>query len=67
MPAWGMHALVLPSIQTLQLPGLDLVEVDLPDDLEVELLKSDLLLEVVQQQLLVGGVEPEARRHAVAG
>jgi hypothetical protein len=51
----------------LQLPRLDLVEVDLPDDLEVELLKSDLLLEVVQQQLLVGRVEPEARRHAVAG
>jgi hypothetical protein len=50
----------------LQPPWLDLVEVDLLDDLEVELLEADLLLEVVEQQLVVGRVEPEPRRHAVA-
>jgi hypothetical protein len=51
----------------LEVPWLDLVEVDLPDDLEVELLEADLLLEVVEQKLLVGRVEPEPRRDAVAG
>ena len=45
-----------------QVPGLDLVEVDLCDGVDLERAAEDLALEVVGDELLVGGVEAEARR-----
>jgi hypothetical protein len=49
---------------TLEIPGFDAVEIDVADDVEVDLLGGDLLAEVVADELLVGGVEPEPRRDA---
>jgi hypothetical protein len=48
----------------LDVPWLELVEVDVADDVEVDLLGGDLLAEVVVEELLLRGVEPEPRRHA---
>ena len=48
---------------TLDVPWLELVEVDVADDVEVDALRGHLLLEVVGEQLLLRGVEPEPRRH----
>ena len=45
-----------------QVPGLELVEVDLGDGVDLERAAEDLALEVVGYELLVGGVEAEARR-----
>ena len=47
----------------MDVPWLELVEVDVADDVEVDLLGGDLLAEVVVEQLLLRGVEPEPRRH----
>uniref|UniRef100_A0A0A8YB77 NAC039 n=1 Tax=Arundo donax TaxID=35708 RepID=A0A0A8YB77_ARUDO len=48
----------------LKIPWLDAVEIDVAYDIEVDLLGGHLLPEVVADELLVGGVEPEARGHA---
>jgi hypothetical protein len=48
----------------LEIPGLDAVEIDVAYDVEVDPLGRHLLPEVVADELLVGGVEPEARGHA---
>ena len=48
--------------RTWQFPRLGLVEVDDGDDLELDLEVVDLALEVVGDELLVRGVEAEARR-----
>lgn len=49
---------------TWQLPWLALVEVDDGDDLELDLEVVDPPLEVVADELVVGGVEPEAGRQS---
>ena len=48
---------------TLDVPWLELVEVDVGDDVEVDALQGHLLGEVVGEQLLLRRVEPEPRRH----
>jgi hypothetical protein len=53
-----------PCVRTLDVPWLELVEVDVADDVEVDLLGGHLLAEVVVEQLLLRGVEAEPRRHA---
>uniref|UniRef100_A0A0A9EXJ8 Uncharacterized protein n=1 Tax=Arundo donax TaxID=35708 RepID=A0A0A9EXJ8_ARUDO len=48
----------------LDVPWLELVEINVADDVEVDLLGGDLLVKVVIEQLLLRRVEPEPRRHA---
>ena len=48
--------------RTWQFPRLGLVEIDDGDDLELDLEVVDLALEVVADELVVGGVEPEPGR-----
>jgi hypothetical protein len=48
----------------LDVPWLELVEVDVAYDVEVDPLGGDLLAEVIVEQLLLRRVEPEPRRHA---
>uniref|UniRef100_A0A0E0JY08 Uncharacterized protein n=1 Tax=Oryza punctata TaxID=4537 RepID=A0A0E0JY08_ORYPU len=48
----------------VEVPRLKLVEVDLPDDVEIYGLISNLLPQVVVEQFLVRRVEPETRRNA---
>jgi hypothetical protein len=48
----------------LDVPWLELVEVDVAYDVQVDLLGGDLLAEVVVEQLLLRRMEPEPRRHA---
>ena len=45
---------------TGEVPGLELVDVDDGDGVELEGSSGDLALQVVQGQLLVGGVESES-------
>jgi len=45
----------------LNIPWLELVEINITNNIEVNLLVRDLLPEVVLKKLLLGGVEPEAR------
>ena len=45
-----------------EVPGLELVEIDLGDGVDLEWAAEDLALEVVGDELLVRGVEAEARR-----
>jgi len=45
-----------------QVPGLELVQVDLGDGVDLERAAENLALEVVRDELLVGGVEAETRR-----
>ena len=52
---------------TREVPWIMLVDVHLLDDLHAERLPRHLPAEVERDELLVGRVEPEARRHAVAG
>ena len=47
---------------TWKLPWLALVEVDLGDGIDAEGPAADLAPEVVSDELLIGGVEAEARR-----
>ena len=49
---------------TCEIPWLDAVEVDVADNIEVDLLGGHLLAEIVADELLVGGVEPEPGRDA---
>jgi hypothetical protein len=51
-------------IKTLEIPWLDPVEINLPDDVEVDLLGCHLPGEVVADELLLRGMEPEPWRHA---
>lgn len=44
-----------------EVPGLELVEVDLGDGVDLERAAEHLALEVVGDELLIGGVEAEAR------
>jgi hypothetical protein len=48
----------------LDVPWLELVEVDFAYDVEVDLLGGDLLAEVVVEQLLLRRVESEPWRNA---
>ena len=48
--------------RTWQFPRLGLVEIDDGDDLELDLEVVDLALEVVADELVVGGVEAEPGR-----
>lgn len=52
---------------TWEVPWLAVVEVHVGDDDAGEAPVLGLAGEVVGHHLLVGGVEPEPRRHAVAG
>nr|ACN32055.1 unknown [Zea mays] len=47
----------------LDVPWLQLVQVDVADDVQVDALRRHLLLQVVGQQLLLRRVETEPRRH----
>lgn len=51
------------NLITLDVPWLELVEVDVGDDVEVDPLRGHLLGEVVGEQLLLRRMEPEPRRH----
>ena len=51
-----------PPILTREIPWLALVEVHLPDGVRREARVEELLQEVAGDDLLVGGMEPEARR-----
>ena len=51
-------------ITTLDVPWLQLVEIDVADDIKVYLFGGDLLAEVVVEELLLRGVETEPRRDA---
>ena len=46
---------------TLDVPWFEFVEVDVADDVKVDFLGGDFLAEVVVEELLLGGVEAEAR------
>ena len=51
------------GVVTWEFPGVIFVEIDLGDDRGGERGVGGLLLEVVNQELFVGGVEAEARWH----
>lgn len=55
------------GVNTRQVPRFALVEIDLGDDLQLDLASVDLPLEIVGDELLVGGVETEARRQCNRG
>lgn len=53
--------------RTWKLPGVELVQINLGDDWDGEALAGDLLAEVMDDELLVRRVEPEARRQVELG
>lgn len=51
------------SRSTLYVPRLQLVEINVADDVQFDLLRRHLLPQVVAEQLFLGGMKAEARRH----
>ena len=48
-------------VLTLEIPGLNFVQIDVFYDVKVDLVERHLLPEVVVDEFLVGGVETESR------
>lgn len=46
----------------MNVPWLELIEIDVTDDIEIDLLAGDLFSQVVAEELLLSWVEAEARR-----
>ena len=50
------------EIRTLDVPRLELVEIDVGNDIQIDGVEGELLAEVVVEELLFGGMEAEAGR-----
>lgn len=50
-------------LRTLNVPRLELVEIDVRDDVQINVMKGDLVAKVVLKQLLFSRVEPKSWRH----
>ena len=48
----------------MNVPWLELVEIDVAYDIEIDLLAGNLLAQVVVQELFLGGMEAKARGQA---
>lgn len=54
--------MVIVYVRTLDIPGFELVKINLSNYIEIDLLKGHFLAKVVVKELLFGWMKAEARR-----